>query len=45
MCFRHILKIFRAARWKQLQRLGVEVLTSTMVTQIEPGVISMAKGE
>jgi NADH dehydrogenase len=26
---------------EQLQRLGVEVLTSTMVTQIEPGVISM----
>jgi NADH dehydrogenase len=25
----------------QLQRLGVEVLTSTMVTMIEPGVISM----
>jgi NADH:ubiquinone reductase (H+-translocating) len=26
---------------EQLQRLGVEVLTSTMVTQIEPGIISM----
>jgi len=26
---------------EQLQRLGVEVLTSAMVTQIEPGVISM----
>ena len=26
---------------EQLQRLGVEVLTSTMVTMIEPGVISM----
>jgi NADH:ubiquinone reductase (H+-translocating) len=26
---------------KQLQRLGVEVLTSTMVTKIEPGVIYM----
>jgi NADH dehydrogenase len=26
---------------EQLRRLGVEVLTSTMVTQIEPGVISM----
>src|SRR5579863_3702126 len=26
---------------EQLQRLGVEVLTSTMVTKIEPGVISM----
>jgi NADH:ubiquinone reductase (H+-translocating) len=26
---------------EQLQRLGVEVLTSTMVTQIEPGVITM----
>ncbi len=30
----------RSAR-EQLQRLGVEVMTSTMVTQIEPGVISM----
>lgn len=28
---------------EQLQRLGVEVLTSTMVTQIEPGVISMGE--
>jgi NADH dehydrogenase len=27
----------------QLQRLGVEVLTSTMVTMIEPGVISMGE--
>jgi len=32
---------------EQLQRLGVEVLTSTMVTKIEPGVICMSetKGE
>lgn len=28
---------------EQLQRLGVEVMTSTMVTQIEPGVISMGE--
>jgi NADH dehydrogenase len=28
---------------EQLQRLGVEVLTSAMVTKIEPGVISMGK--
>ncbi len=28
---------------EQLQRLGVEVLTSTMVTGIEPGLISMGK--
>ena len=28
---------------KQLQRLGVEVLTSTMVTKIEPGVIYMGE--
>ncbi|MGO9169334.1 MAG: NAD(P)/FAD-dependent oxidoreductase, partial [Candidatus Sulfotelmatobacter sp.] len=28
---------------EQLQRLGVEVLTSTMVTKIEPGVISMGE--
>ncbi|MFZ0416525.1 MAG: NAD(P)/FAD-dependent oxidoreductase [Candidatus Sulfotelmatobacter sp.] len=28
---------------EQLQRLGVEVLTSTMVTQIEPGAISMGE--
>jgi NADH dehydrogenase len=28
---------------EQLQRLGVEVLTSAMVTQIEPGVISMGE--
>jgi len=32
----------RSAR-EQLQRLGVEVMTSTMVTQIEPGVISMGE--
>ena len=28
---------------EQLQRLGVEVLTSTMVTKIEPGAIYMGK--
>ncbi len=28
---------------KQLQKLGVEVITSAMVTQIEPGVISMGE--
>jgi NADH dehydrogenase len=28
---------------EQLQHLGVEVLTSTMVTKVEPGVISMGK--
>ncbi len=28
---------------EQLQRLGVEVLTSTMVTKVEPGVISMGE--
>jgi NADH dehydrogenase len=28
---------------EQLQRLGVEVLTSTMVTQIEPGIIYMGE--
>jgi NADH dehydrogenase len=28
---------------EQLQRLGVEVLTSTMVTNIEPGIISMGE--
>ncbi len=30
---------------QQLERLGVEVLTSTMVTKIEPGVISMGSAK
>ena len=41
----HVLPVYpedlSRSALEQLQRLGVEVLTSTMVTQIEPGVISM----
>jgi NADH dehydrogenase len=40
-CSPPIPRICREALLEQLQRLGVEVLTSTMVTGIEPGVIYM----
>lgn len=43
----HVLPVYpedlSRSALEQLQRLGVEVLTSTMVTQIGPGVISMAE--